>query len=437
MVTRSSFPLGTPAPDRRRRVVVGLLFLIATVNNLDRQVLSVLAPALRRELGFGVVEYSDIVAAFLAAYTAGYVFSGLLLDRWGARFGLAAGLAAWSLAGMAHAFVTGWVGLMACRFLLGLAESCNSPGGLKAIAEWIPPRERALATAIFSNGNVMGAVLAPPLVAGLALWLGWRWAFVVSGASGLLLAAVWMRFYRPGTGMGWRRVAATDAPPPIPRRAYAQLWRNPSCLAFCCGRFLTDATNYFFAFWLPDYLLHGRGFTLALFGLLGWLPFLAADVGGLGGGWWSDALVRRGWSPVWARLGLMGCAALAMPLTMLVVRVGSAGLALGIMGLVLAAQSCWMANQLTLVAESAPRHAVATLVAISAMAGGVGGILANLVAGRAIAAHGYFPVFSVVGWAHLAAWLVLAAVLRRQGARGGIHGRPVGGSCEGPAATGI
>lgn len=397
----------------RRWVLVALLYVIAALNNLDRQVLSVLAPLLRSQLRFGFVEYSNVVAGFLSAYTLGYAFSGPILDRWGARFGLTFGLVLWSLAGLAHSFATGWITLLVCRFLLGLGESFNSPGGLKAIAEWVPRKERALASAIFSNGNVMGPMLAPPLVSVLTICFGWRSAFVVTGLAGFALASVWGRFYRRSKPPIEESAASfSRAEVRASRTGYAQLLRNPPCLALCFARFLTDATNYFFAFWLPDYFQHGRGFSLALIGSVGWLPFLAADLGGPGGGFLSDRLVRQGYSSVRARLGLMGGAALVMPLAMAVVRVDATWLALALMAAVLAAQSCWMANQLALVTESAPRNAVATLVSVSAMAGGLGGIVANLIAGRVIATHGYFPVFSVVGWAHLLAWLALAAAFR-------------------------
>jgi ACS family hexuronate transporter-like MFS transporter len=173
----------------RRWGIVLLLFLTAMVNNLDRQTLSVLAPTLRGHLGFGAVEYSYVVAAFLAAYTLGYTFCGQVLDRVGVKRALMFALAFWSLAGMAHALAAGWLALAACRFLLGLGESFNSPAGVKAIAEWIPRRERGLCMAVFSNGNILGAVIAPPLVSFLAVALGWQWAFLATGAAGFVLLA--------------------------------------------------------------------------------------------------------------------------------------------------------------------------------------------------------------------------------------------------------
>lgn len=409
--------------QHQRWLVVGLLFVMAMINNLDRQALSVLAPTLRERLGFGPVEYSYIVSAFLAAYTIGYLFCGRVLDRLGVKIGLGLALAFWSLAGIAHAAAAGWVGLMVCRFLLGLGESFNSPGGIKAIAEWVPVRERALSTAVFSNGNIMGAILAPPLVSFLALQFDWHWGFIITGLMGFVLLAVWWKFYETpekhrGITEGERALivssrAAAGAPAAAATMTMRQMLLHPLCLGFFVMRFLTDSTTYFFSFWLPDYLQHGRGFTLAMIGLVGWLPFLAADVGGPGGGALSDWLVRRGWAPARARRRMMLVAACLMPLALVAVRTESAWTALALIAVLLAAQSCWMANQLTLISESVARENVATLIALSAMGGSIGGILSNLLAGQAISVYGYVPVFSVIGVLHLTAFGVLAFAWRR------------------------
>jgi MFS family permease len=505
--------------SHRRWGVVLLLFLTAMVNNLDRQTLSVLAPTLKERLGFGAVEYSYVVTAFLAAYTLGYTFCGQVLDRTGVKRALMFALAFWSLAGMAHALAAGWLALAVCRFLLGLGESFNSPAGVKAIAEWIPRRERGLCMAVFSNGNILGAVIAPPLVSFLAVKLGWQWAFLVTGAAGLLLLAAWGRFYhapeshprlteeeraliltgrtagvppapRPArspfvvpasAGLGHASACPPPAqagiadpecatPPasfhhtsrgvvntapagcghafhtsgsvePCPAAAGAAdapghichtsesvtkpsmlgLLKNPLCAGFFLCRLLTDPITYFFAFWLPDYLQTARGFSLAMIGLVGWLPFLASDIGGPGGGALSDWLVRRGWASRRARLALMASAACLMPLAALAVRTGSPWLALGLIALLLGAQSCWMANQLTLISESVPHSRSATLLALSAIGGSVGGMASTLLAGRVIAAAGYVPVFTALGFAHLSALLVLLGAIRLNRARTDEH----------------
>jgi MFS transporter, ACS family, hexuronate transporter len=180
-----------PGFPYRWRIVI-LLFFLSVINYLDRQTLSVLSATLRTELKFSAVEYSYIVTLFLVAYTVGYMFCGTVIDRLGVRLSVIIALTVWSLAGMAHAFATGWLTLALCRFILGLGESFNAPCGIKAIAEWTPKRERGLSTAIFSNGNVFGAIIAPPLVSFLALKLQWEAGFLVTGAVGFIYLAFWL-----------------------------------------------------------------------------------------------------------------------------------------------------------------------------------------------------------------------------------------------------
>ena len=407
--------------------VVALLFFTALLNNLDRMVLSVLAPTLKESLAFGDVEYSYVVAAFLAAYALGYTFCGKVLDRVGVKLGMMGALVFWSVAAMGHAAAMGWLSLAAFRFLLGLGESFNSPGGVKAIAEWIPRRERGLCMAVFSNGNVLGSIIAPPLVAFLSLHLGWRWAFGITGGLGLVLWAVWRRVYHspekhPRLADEERAVIEADraggaVPHPdaqerVPPGLFALL-RQPKCAGFFVARLLTDPIVYFFTFWLFSYLKTERHFTLAMIGAVGWIPFLASDVGGPGGGALSDWLVRRGWQPRRARLALMLLAACAMPVSIVAVLTPNAWLSIACIAVILGSQSCWMANQLTLISESVPRAHAASLLALSALGGSIGGIAANLLAGRAIHAAGYVPVFCALGFCHVTAFTVLILTGRK------------------------
>ncbi|HVU32843.1 MAG TPA: MFS transporter [Opitutaceae bacterium] len=421
---RNRRALGSFLREHRRWGVVALLFAVAAVNNLDRQTLSVLAGTLKPALRFGDVQYSYVVTAFLAAYGLGYVFCGALIDRWGVKRSLALALGFWSLAAIAHAMVTGWTALAAMRFLLGLGESFNSPAGVKAIAEWIPPRERGLSMAVFSNGNILGAIIAPPLVASVALRWGWPWSFVVTGSAGLVLLGVWWRFYDApersarlsAAERDYLRAHGAGAAPAAPAASAWALLRHPLCLGFFVARFLTDPTSYFFSFWLPDYLQHSRGFSLAMLGLVGWLPLLASDLGGPGGGALSDFLVRRGMEPRRSRLWVMTGAALLMPLALVAVRTPSVWLAVALIAMLLAAQSAWMANQLALIAESIPRERIGTLLALTAVGGTLGGIASTLVTGRLLGAYGYVPVFSVLGCLHLTALAVLLVSRRRSAA---------------------
>jgi ACS family hexuronate transporter-like MFS transporter len=397
------------------------LFATAVMNNLDRQTLSVLAPTLREKLGMSAVEYSYVVSAFLAAYTIGYLFAGTVIDRVGVKVALAVALAFWSVINGLHAFATGWMALAGLRFLLGLAESFNSPAALKALAEWVPSRERGFCVSIYNNGFVVGAILAPPLVSAITLHLGWHWSFAVTGALGFIVLTLWWRYYDPPEHSRWlgeqerahilrdREVAVAAGPAP----SWRALLRHPIFVAFFVSRFLTDPFSYFFNFWLPDYFQNARGFSLAMLGAVGWLPFLFADIGGPAGGAWSDWLVRRGWDPTRARLALMLAAAAVMPLGILAVRAHSAWFALALLSLMFGAQMCWMVNQLAVLSEYFPRHRVATVISLSSVGGGIGGVLATLLTGRAVQNFGYVPVFTGMSVLHLCAFAFIGWMLRR------------------------
>jgi ACS family hexuronate transporter-like MFS transporter len=402
--------------------IVALLFFLSVINYLDRQTLSVLAPTLRNVLGFSAVQYSYVVTAFLVAYALGYVFCGTIIDRFGVRFAVVAALAAWSLSGIAHAFATTWLALAVCRFMLGIGESFNAPAGIKAIAEWIPQRERGLSTAIFSNGNIFGAIVAPPLVSFVALKFGWQWAFVVTGSLGFLYLVFWWLIYDaperhphlPPAELAYIVTERGPAPSKVNLSFFAAL-RHPAVLGFFIARLLTDSLSFFFSFWLPEYLESARGFSLAMIGIFGWIPFLASDIGGPGGGALSDWLVRRGWKPDVARRRMMLIAACLMPLSIAAVYVPSAYVALAFIAILLAAQSCWLSNLMALMAETFPRQQVATYFAISGVGGSIGGIISTLAAGRIIGAVGYIPVFVTLGFLHIVAYssIVIFSRLRR------------------------
>lgn len=403
--------------------IVALLFLFALINTLDRQALSVLAPTLQAQFGFSSVEYSYAVSAFLAAYTLGYFFSGQLIDRWGVRIALALALGFWSLAAGTHALVQGWIGLALCRFALGLGESFNLPGGMKCLVEWTPPSERALSTAIFTFGNSMGAVIAPVLVSYLALQYGWRWSFFGTALLGIGPLFAWIGTYstpanhsrlRPEErDFRARGPGAVEARPSFllqtePFENVTSLLRHPLCLAFIFSRMLTDPISYFLNFWIPDYMVRGRGFSLALIGWVVWLPYLAGGIGGPGGGAVSDWLVRRGCCSPRARLLLMLVAASLMPMAVFVPLVRADWLSVGIIALLYAAQTCWMSNQLALISESFPPHLTGKVIAWSSIGGGIGGVLNTLLVGAIVKDHGYTLVFATIGGLSLLAYLAVS-----------------------------
>jgi ACS family hexuronate transporter-like MFS transporter len=404
-----------------RWLIVGLLFVTAVLNNLDRQTLSVLAPTLRETLGIGAVEYSYVVSSFLAAYTLGYLFAGTVLDRLGVKLGLALAIAFWSLASGFHVLATGWFGLAVMRFLLGLGESFNTPAAIKAIAEWIPSRERGLCIAIYNNGFVVGSILAPPLVSLIALHFGWQECFLVTAVLGAALIFFWWKYY--DTPERSRRLGGAERDYILANRPKEEdegpgpsLWKlatHPVCFAFIVSRFLTDCFSYFFNFWLPDYFQTTRGFSLALLGMVGWIPYFLADIGGPAGGALSDWFVRRGWEPLRARMRVMLFSAAIMPLGIIAVRADNVWLSFALFSIMYAAQMCWMVNQLSILSETFPRKSVASVIALTGVGGGVGGILATILTGKAVAGYGYTPVLTTMSVLHALAFLVVLIAMRR------------------------
>ncbi|MFM1996131.1 MAG: hypothetical protein RLZZ111_518, partial [Planctomycetota bacterium] len=318
--------------------IAGLLFLSTVINYVDRQTLSVLKPVLSAELGISPTAYSNILAAFLAAYTVMYVGSGILVDRFGTRASLSVFMVWWSLANMAHAFAQGVWSLGILRFLLGMGESGNFMAAFKAVSEWYPARERAFVHGLIQSGSAIGAVIAPPVITAINARFGWQPAFVVTGALGFVWLVAWLLLYHPPerhpliTAEERAIVLGESTPEPGARAPvpWRQLLAHPETWGLLLSRFLSDPVWWFYLFWLPSYLVEQRGFTMAEMGMLAWLPYLTADLGALCGGWLSGRLITAGRNAIPARMAVMLPFALIMPLSLFVNRVESRWLTLAI-----------------------------------------------------------------------------------------------------------
>lgn len=234
--------------------MISLAFAATLVNYLDRQALSVAAPVLLNQFHMSSVGYSRVLFAFMLAYTIMNGASGLLIDRLGTKFGYGLFVAWWSLFATLHAFARGVWSLGILRFLLGAGEAGNWPGAVKVVAEWFPAEERALASGVFNSGSSVGAILAPPLIAGLMLRFSWRSAFVAVGGLGFLWLFLWSAFYRsPATGN--EGPARTSTP-------LGLLLRSRFVRTFTVSKIFVDPVWYFYIFWFPEYLFRARHFDL-------------------------------------------------------------------------------------------------------------------------------------------------------------------------------
>jgi ACS family hexuronate transporter-like MFS transporter len=402
--------------EHRRWLVAGLLFFISTIAFLDRQTLSVLEKTLEKILGFSAVEYSYIVIGFLIATGLGYLFAGGMIDRFGVRTSFAVALTVWSVAAVAHSLATGWISFLVLRVVLGLGESFYTPAAARVLKDWIPQRERGVCWAVFSTGNFIGAMIAPPLVAWLALHYRWQFSFVFTGASGFVLLGVWLWFYhsperQPSLSAAERMVILHGRGSNVVAQESISNFRllsQPAVRSFFFTRFLTDPFTFFFLFWLPAYLQTSHGFSLAKTGMMAWIPFLGADLGALTGGAVSDWLVRRGTDPRLARRRILLVVACLTPLTLVAVRVGSAPLAVSLITVVMFLQASWNTNLTTLIIESTPPQNIAQVVALTLMGGTVGGGLSTLLTGQVIRNFGYVPVFTALGFIHLTAYSLMS-----------------------------
>jgi MFS transporter, ACS family, hexuronate transporter len=444
---------------RHRWTICALIFAATTINYLDRAVLGLLKPVLASAGVFGAdkavqeLNFSTVVICFQIAYALGMLGAGKLIDKIGTKKGYAWSLIAWSFAAIGHAFGHHTWSFGFWRAMLGVSESGNFPAANKTVAEWFPKKERAYATGLYNSGANLGAIVAPLTVPFIAQAWGWEWAFILTGAVGLLWIAFWWVMYdvpsvklQKGTlsqaEYDFIHSDADERAENTPehsaaRVTWGRLLQFRQTWAFFFGKFLTDGIWWFYLFWLPSfldgenarktaaYLAANPGYTGAtsdIPGIISW-PFAVAivytisTVGSIFGGWLPKQLINGGMDANRARKMSMLVFAV-LPLSVLLAsRLGAINTWLAVLtiGIATAAHQAWSANIFTTVSDMFPKAAVASVTGIGGMAGGIGGILVARGAGlllkhftelgQAEAAYGI--LFVVCGSAYLVAWLVM------------------------------
>lgn len=447
--------------------ILTLVFLAAVLNYVDRQTLSALAPTIQRDLAMDDRDYANIVNLFLVAYTIAYLVSGRIADRLGTRVSMAAFVAWWSVANILTSAAHGLRSLGGFRFLLGLGEAGVWPAASKAVAEWFPARERAFAIGLYTMGATVGATVAPYVVIPLATYpfaeklpviadllgagVGWRMAFVITGALGLMWVGPWLLFYRSPRESKFTtpaEIALLDSAAAEEARAggapnespwtWRQIFRSRVVWLLLLGRLLTDPVWYFYQFWFPKYL-HGARHLAQDQLTITWTVYAAAGAGSLAGGWLSGVLVRRRVAPATSRLWVMlGCAAL-MPVSPFIARAAGLEAAMALTLVVVFAALAWLINLSSLVVDLVPRSSLGTVFGVVAAGSTLGGILMNtlvsvMVSGPAakpggfldqavntllgpvlpwVQGAGYAQWFLIMAWLHPVAWLVLWPLRRR------------------------
>ena len=338
----------------RRWVILGLIFCAIVLNYVDRQIVSILKPTLKAEFQLDDSGYAFLANIFTVCYATMYPVAGWLVDRFGARRMMFAGITAWSFACLSAGLTRTFAQFAVLRGMLGLAEPIAFPAQLRVVTIWFPGSLRATANSMCVAGSSIGAIIAPPLVAWLALKFNWHAAFIVPGAVGLALGGLWLLVYRDPPPALTREITGAARIEAAPAFTWPQLWRTRTLWGILLCRFISDPVWYFCLFWLPGYLQEQSGLSLAQIGMVGWIPFLVADFGGVGSAAWSDRMVKRGVEPLRARKVMLTVMACLAPLCVLTPHLAHPAITLAIFSVVGAVCLSWLFSLSVVIAETFP-----------------------------------------------------------------------------------
>jgi ACS family hexuronate transporter-like MFS transporter len=398
---------------RYRWVICALLFFATTISYIDRQVFGILAPEMKKIFGWTDTNYTDIVFWFEVAYAIGQLLAGRLLDRIGTFLGFAVAMFFWSGASMLHAAMGSIAGFSLARFFLGLGESGNFPASIKVVAEWFPKKERALATGVFNAGSNVGAIVAPLAVPAIYVNWGWQWAFIATGAIGLVWLVFWLRAFRqpeqhPRLSPGELAYIRSDPAESTVKIPWLRLLPHRQTLAYVLAKFLTDSIWRWYLYLLPLFFNTNFKLDIKSFGPPFLLIYCLADLGSIGGGWLSSHLIKRGWSVNAGRKTAMLVCAICVVPVVLVTQVSGMWTAVWLVGLAAAAHQGWSANLYTTASDMFPKQAVGSVVGLGGMAGALGAMGILKLTGYILERTGSYTVlFLIAGSAYLIALATL------------------------------
>jgi ACS family hexuronate transporter-like MFS transporter len=388
-----------------RWAIIGLIAVATVINYIDRTSLAVMWPAISRDTQLSKDDYANVVSAFMVLYALGQAVSGRIFDRIGTRLGFVLSVTVWSLACAGHALARSLGTLSLARGVLGFSEAGNWPGATKAVAEWFPRRERALAQGIFNAGASLGAVVSAPLIALLFLHFGWRATFVVVGALGVLWLVPWWILARakpeqhPWVSDAERAhilgdrsgSAATAAAPAAP---LGELLARREAWGIILARFFLDPIWWLFVNWLPIYLADRFGFDVKSIGMFAWVPYLGAVVGSLSGGWVSGHWISRGWPVARARrVAILIGGAITLPGFIAGAFAGTPLVAVLAIAVVLAGFQVMINNVQTLPSDLFAGSSVGTVAGVGGMSAVCGVLVFSTWLVPALSRISYVPVF--------------------------------------------
>jgi ACS family hexuronate transporter-like MFS transporter len=388
-------------------LILFLLFCASVINFIDRQSLSVLATTIQSDLNISTLGYSDVVQMFLFAYTISFFVVGWVTDKLGIRLSMTLFIAWWSISNMLTGFANSLRSLSLARFFLGAGESGLYTVSPKVVGEIFPPEQRGLAVGIYTAGATIGATIAPPLIAFLALTYSWRAAFVVTGALGLIWMVPWLLFYRQSA----KPAVETPVVKEKSDWRWIDVFFSREALLLLAARTLTDPVFHFVLFWFPKYMIEKHDMTLKSFGKIGWIVYLAADIGAVSGGFFSGILVKRGLRAPDARKWTMTMVACLLPFSAIVPFISAKAAIFTFVSIIALAHMTWVVCLTTLAVDLFPSKRLGAIFGVIAAGSGLGGMLFTNLVGHLVTSFSYKPVFVLMGFLHpLALILIWRAV---------------------------
>ena len=424
----------SPKGKNYRWLIVTLLFLGTVINYLDRQIIGLLKPTLELEFNWTETDFGKIMSAFSFAYAIGLLVSGRFIDKVGTKLGYSVAVVVWSVAGMGHALAKSVAGFGIARLSLGIGEAGNFPAAMKAVSEWFPKKERALATGIFNSGTAIGVVVALIIVPIIMQNYGWHEVFWITGAMGFIWLIFWLWLYEIPSRQ--KRLSAeelayiesdhddnADQVQSTTKISWAKLFTFPQTWAFVTGKFLIDPIFWFFLFWLPSYFSSTFNLDLKVISPELMLIYGATTIGSIAGGYFSSQLINRGWPTLKARKGvLLLFAILELGIMIAIAQfVTDKWVAVGLISLAVAVHQAWATNIFTLASDMFPKEVVSSVVGIGGMTGAIGGILFPIFVGYLLDVYkasdnltgGYNLIFTICGITYLVAWTIIHLLTRK------------------------
>jgi ACS family hexuronate transporter-like MFS transporter len=389
-----------------RWLVITLVAIATVINYIDRSALAVMWPGIASELGMDKRDYANIITVFLVGYAAGQTLFGKLFDALGTRIGFLLSILVWSGAIALHFVARSALSFGLFRVMLGVGEAGNWPGATKAIAEWFPVRERALGQGIFGAGASLGSVIAPPLVAFLYAYVGWKTTFILIGSLGFIWIVPWLIVYKSGPGSHpWiseeeRQYILNGQQPAtqVVQDEYVptlgQLLRHRQSWSVISARFFIDPVWWLFVSWLPLYLNEKFHFDVKQIGMFAWVPYVGAAAGALSGGWLCGSLLERGWSVDRARKLVIGIGLLLMlPALLLSAAAQTPLLAVLAIGVILFGFQAAITNIQTLPSDFFSGKTVGSLAGLSGTSAVLGVIVCMQLVPELTTGGNYTPFF--------------------------------------------